>query len=117
MAKNDYFYITSASSEGTLAISKRVFYDITLNSIKRIKGVRPNQYSAKKKKKENKYFPISCSINKDNKINIEVDVSVKKGIDVKATCLKLKEEIESQILLMCETAPVNININVANIEL
>lgn len=117
MAKNnDYFYIKNISSDGKLAISKNVFYDIISSAIKPFKDIRLNR-NINKKKKGDRYSPITCRISRDNKINIDIDVAVKKGANVKALCLKLKEEIESEILLMCETVPVNVNVNVANIDL
>lgn len=112
--KHSYFFIKNYSSNGDMAISRHVFEEIVLNTIKKIKGVTPFKGEGTKKN-FNLYHPVTCSIRKDNRVDINVDVSVKKNIDVKSTCIKIQEEINNALMLSCETVAFNVNINVASI--
>ena len=117
MAKSkDFFFIKNYSSHGDMAINRHAFEDIALNVIKKIKGVKPfNGQGASKSFKM--YRPIVCNITKDNKVDLNIDISIKKSIDIKSTCIKIQEEVNNALILSCETVPIKVNINVANIEI
>lgn len=115
MAKNEhrYYYIKNYSTQGEMAISHHVFETIATEAVKRIKGA--SIYKGKANSRVNIYRPVACEMKKNGKIELSVDVSIKKGADVKATCEKIKEEITNDLLLAVETINVNVLINVANI--
>lgn len=116
MAKKEhrYYFIKSYSTKGEMAISHHVFESIAMEAVKRIKGAKiykGNPHS----RGFNIYRPVTCEMKKNGKIDLNVNVSLKKGIDVKSTCEKIKEEITSDLMLAIETVNVNVSINVANI--
>ncbi|MCQ2794613.1 MAG: alkaline shock response membrane anchor protein AmaP [Bacilli bacterium] len=114
MAKNEhrYYYIKNYSNKGEMAISHHVFETIAVEAVKKVKGA--SVYKGKTSR-VNIYRPVSCEMKKNGKIELSVDVSLKKGVDVKTTCEKIKEEITNDLLLAVETINVNVSINVANI--
>lgn len=114
--KNNYFYVENYSNNGEMAISRSAFESIALFTLKRVKGVKPFKKIEKDKKGKNIYKPITCNIRRDGRVDLNVDISLKKNTDVRSTCLKIQEEIKSALLLAAETIPFNININVAGIE-
>jgi len=113
--KKNYFFVRNFSSNGDMAISRHVFEDIVINTIKKIKGVSPYRGDGAKKNFK-LYHPVTCTMRRDNKVDINVDISIKKNVDVKAKCIEIQEEINNNLLLSCETVAFNVNINVANIE-
>ena len=116
MAKkeNKYYYIKNYSTKGEMAISHHVFEEIATLAVKRIKDAKI--YKGKPHTRGfNIYRPVTCEMKKNGKIELNVNVSLKKGADVKATCNKIKDEIVSDLALAIETASVNVIINVANI--
>ncbi|MCQ2792313.1 MAG: Asp23/Gls24 family envelope stress response protein [Bacilli bacterium] len=113
MAKENRYYIVKNSNLGEMAISHRVFETIAINSVRQVKGAKI--YKGDAKSRRYLYRPVTCEMKKHGKIEINVDVSLKKGVDVKSTCQKIKEEIINNLLLAVETVSVNVLINVANI--
>lgn len=115
MADRKYFNIKNYSTNGELAISRHVFETIASIAIKRVKEAK--LYKGKEKGKTfGTYHPVTCSIRKDNRVEVKVDISVKKGANVKTTCEKIQDEISQSLMLACETVPFSVKINVAAIE-
>lgn len=109
-----YYYVKNYSTKGEMAISHHVFETIATEAVKKIKGAKI--YRGKPHSRGfNIYRPVNCEMKKNGKIELSVDVSLKKGVDVKTTCEKIKDEITGDLLLAVETVNVNVLINVANI--
>ncbi len=107
-----YYYIKDYSTKGEMAISHHVFESIATSAVNKIKGAKiykgnPHAHSI--------FHPVTCQIKKNGLIELTVNISLKKGIDLKSTCEKIKEEITNDLLLAVETVSVNVIINVANI--
>ena len=115
MAKKEhrYYYIKNYSTKGEMAISHHVFETIAMEAVKRIKGAKI--YKGNPHHTRTIYRPVTCEMKKNGKIELNVNISLKKGANVKSTCEKIKEEIINDLLLAVETVSVNVNINVANI--
>lgn len=116
MAEKKYYRIKNYSNHGEMAISHKVFEEIALNAVENVKGAKIYHGRSNKVKGLNLYRPIVCEIKKDNEINLRVDISLKKGVDLKSTCEKIKEEINDAILLAVESVRVNTVINIAAID-
>lgn len=115
MAKEHrYYYIKNYSNKGEMAISHHVFETIAMDAVKKVKGAKVYKGNPRSRG-FNIYRPVTCEMKKNGKIELHVNVSLKKGVDVKATCEKIKDEITSDLLLAVETVSVNVLINVANI--
>lgn len=115
MADKKYFHIKNYSTNGELAINHHVFEAIALSAIKRVKGVKAYKGNSKQNA-FTKYNPVTCLVRKDNKVEIKVDVVLKKGMNIKATCEKIQDEIAQSLMLACETVPFSVKINIASIE-
>lgn len=116
MAKKEhrYYFIKNYSNKGEMAISHHVFETIATNAVNKIKGAKVYKGNPHHSSRTI-YRPVNCEMKKNGKIELSVDVSIKKGVDVKETCEKIKEEIVNDLLLAVETVSVNVSINVANI--
>lgn len=115
MADKKYFNIKNYSNNGEMAVHEHVFETIALEAIKRVKGVRPYKGNPKARA-FNLYHPVNCTIKKDNRVEIKVDITINKGTNVTKACEEVKEEISESLVLACEVVPFNIKINVASID-
>ena len=110
----DYSYINNYTKNGSLAISRRVFETIAVIATNKINGAEVSKAN-KKSKDFNLYNPISVNIEKDGKVNIKIEVSLKKGTDVHKICMQIQERIAQHMELMCEIVPFNIITKVVSI--
>ena len=110
--RSGYIEINNYSKLGMMGISHRVFETIASNACKQINGVKID--TSKKIKVSIIEFssPVRAIIKKNGRVEIKMDVILKKGVDVKDVTTKLEENIASQIQIICETVPFNIAINV-----
>lgn len=110
----DYSYINNYSKNGSLAISRRVFETIAIKATNKISGASVSKRS-KNSKDFNLHNPIAVEIDKNGKVNIKVEVSLKKGTDVHKVCMQIQEAIAQNMMLMCEIVPFNIVTKVVSI--
>jgi uncharacterized alkaline shock family protein YloU len=110
----DYSYINNYTKNGSLAISRRVFETIAVIATNKINGAEVSKAN-KNSKDFNLYNPISVNIEKDGKVNIKIEVSLKKGTDVHKICMQIQERIAQHMELMCEIVPFNIITKVVSI--
>lgn len=110
----DYSYINNYTKNGSLAISRRVFETIAVIATNKINGAEVSKVN-KNSKDFNLYNPISVNIEKDGKVNIKIEVSLKKGTDVHKICMQIQERIAQHMELMCEIVPFNIITKVVSI--
>jgi len=112
--KGHYYYIKNYSSNGEMAISRHVFEELALTTVMKIEGVTP--YTGDNAKSKTIYRPVIATLQKNGRVSLNIDISISRKVDIKATCIKIQEEVRNVLLAALETIPVNININVAAID-
>ena len=112
---SDYVYIQSYSKKGKLGISRRVFEQIAIEAVNRVTGA---SYDKKRQKMMpfNLFKPISVILHHTGNIDIRVEITIKKGNDIKETCEMIQKEIRYSLESMVEQAKVNIVTRVIRIE-
>jgi len=97
---------------GAMGISRRAFETIATLATNEIKGATVN------KKKSHLFsleHPVSASFRKDGKVDLNIDVNIAKGADVKEVCLQIQEGVANSITMMCETVPFGVEIKVISV--
>ncbi len=59
--------------------------------------------------------PVKATIRKNGRVDIRLEVVLKKGENVKSICDAIRENVSNSIQMMCETIPFNVEINVNGI--
>ncbi len=101
----EYIFLEEKSGIGKIALSKFVFEiitDITLNEVENVEKVPSSKFSNS----------ICCKIIK-NQLNIIVNVKVKYGANVNATCEILQNKIYQNVLQMTNLQCSKIDIQVS----
>lgn len=110
---SDYAYIQNYSKKGTLGISRKVFEQIAYEATERVAGVK---LDAKRQKSPFVLFrPIVIIIHKNGSVDIKIEVSIKKGNDVKVVCENIQKEVKYSLEQIVEQAKVNIVTKVTKI--
>ncbi len=110
----DYAYIQNYSKRGALGISRKVFEQIAYNATERVLGVK---LDAKKQKSPFRLVrPISVILHHNGQVDIRIEVTIKKGNDVKVVCENIQKEVRYSLEQMVEQAKVNITTKVLKIE-
>lgn len=109
----DYITVDNYSGLGSMGISRNAIASIASQAVDSVAGASLSQ-----NKRSNLFSmsrPVKVSISKDGRAEISVEVSLKEGVKVKDICLKIQQEIVSQITMMCETIPVEVKVKVAQV--
>lgn len=109
----DYYYLNNYSPYGSMGISHRAFITIVETATNHVAGASVN--NRKKVAIFQMANPVKVYFRKDGKVDINLDVSVKKGESVNEVCSNIQDSIADSLLMMCETVPFNINIKVSSI--
>ncbi len=92
-----------------MGISRQAFEDIATLAAKSLKGVNVNQ-------KPTGFFkltkPARAIFRKDGRVELQIDVSLKKDSPVHEVCLAIQEKITSAISIMVETVPLSVAVHV-----
>ncbi len=108
---SSYYYLKSYQSEknGKMGISRQAFEDIATLAANSLKGVSV-------KERQTGFFkltkPVRAVFRKDGRVEMQIDVSLKKGSSVQDICLSIQEKVASAISMMAETVPVSIAVHV-----
>lgn len=109
----DFYFLNNYSPYGSVGISHRAFITIAEIATNHVVG------AAVISKKKNILFqmtnPVKVYFRKDGKVDIQLDVSIKKGASVKDVCLNIQNSVADSIMMMCETVPFNVHIKVSSI--
>ena len=92
---------------GNCIISDKAFKEIANIAISNIKNV----YPAKKDKDL-----VDVKFNKNNELNINIPIRVKKGVDLVKLCSKIQDEVAENILMMTGIECNEINIDIQGFE-
>jgi len=108
----DYVTVDNYSGLGIMGISRKALATIASKATASVNG-------ASLSKRESRLFqvsrPVKVSLKKDGRADIKIEVNLKPGSQVGAICLKIQQEVASQITMMCETVPVDVRIKVAKV--
>lgn len=109
----DFYLLNNYSPYGNVGISHRAFTTIAETATNHVVG------AAVTSKKKNSIFqmtrPVRVMFRKDGKVDIQLDVSIKKGESVKDVCLNIQNSVADAVMMMCETVPFNVHIKVSSI--
>ncbi len=110
----DYYYLNNYNSRGKMGISHEAFTTIVETATNNVVGASVNN-----KRKKTTLFqmknPVKVTFRKDGKLDILIDVSIKKGIAVDLVCSNIQNSVADALMMMCETIPFNIRIKVSSI--
>lgn len=108
-----YYYLNSYQKRGKMGISRRAFEDIATLAADSLSGVSVS-------KRRSRLFsvtePVRAVFRKDGRVEIQIEVSLKKGSQVQDICLKIQETIASAISMMAETVPLSIAVHVVKFQ-
>lgn len=104
----DYIILKDKTENGMIAINKSVFESIAEISMQDIEDIKTSINPFNK--------PIQIKI-EDNKLVIAVDVKVRYGANVNATCEKVQNKIYENIAYMTDFKPNEVTVNVAGFEI
>lgn len=110
----DFYYLNNYSKRGDMGISHKAFTTIVETATNNVTGA-----AVVNKRKKNVLFqmknPVKVTFRKDGKLDILLDVSVKKGASVEKVCSDIQNNVADALMMMCETIPFNIRIKVSSI--
>ena len=106
----DYIVLNSKEENGMIAINKSVFQSISEISIDEIETASRITSSAFNK-------PIQIKIDKNNRLNIIVDINVKYGANVNATCELVQNKIYENVAFMTGYKPNDVTVNVLGFDI
>lgn len=110
----DYLKIQNFSNNGTLAISRRVFETLASEATARVQGASLS--SSKKIGSFSLTKPVNVSFRSNGKVEVEVSITLKKGVAAKEVCTKIQEEIATSFNTYAESVPFDIRIKVADVQ-
>ncbi len=97
-----------------MGISRDAFTTIVETATKNVSGASLNN-----KKKKTTIFqmknPVKVAFRKDGKVDILIDVSIKKGISVDNVCSDIQNNVADALMMMCETIPFSIRFKISSI--
>ncbi len=113
----DYIRINNYSNKGKMGISRKALCTITEHAVNSIPGASVN--SAKKKKSKSTFSvsgPVKIAMRKTGVTEISIDVVIAHGVKVMDICQSIQEEVTKAIQMTCETVPVQVSVNVTDVE-
>ena len=102
----DYININQYSSNGELAISRKVFARLAEAAV----GHTSLKGSIKVKQ------PVKVVFKKDGRVEVGVHVVIKKGIKLTEACLELQKEIAHALEVYVEAVPFEIEVSVDEVK-
>lgn len=111
----DYVYIKNSSSDGDLAISRRVFEELATEAVDKVIGASVTTLKSKNKILVKLYHPVKVTFHKNGQVEIKISITIKKGINANKVCLDIQEEVANSLLVYTESVPFDIQIKIASI--
>lgn len=105
----EYVSINEKNENGEIALSKNVFEliaDISIDDVENAKRITGNKFTK----------PIQCKISQ-NQLHIGMDIKVKYGANVNATCEILQNNIYQNILQMTNLKCASVDIHVVGFDI
>ncbi len=110
--RSGYVEINNYQKLGDMGISHRAFETIAMNACNQVNGASIDTSKKRKVSIIELSKPVHAIIRKNGKVDIKLDVILKKGVNVKEICGAISDNVSSSIQMMCETIPFNVEINV-----
>ncbi|MBQ7994947.1 MAG: Asp23/Gls24 family envelope stress response protein [Bacilli bacterium] len=111
---SDFYELNNYKKIGKMNISRRVFENIALITANHISN--PEKEGGKSKKKIFRLSnPVQVYLRKGGKVDIHLDLTLKKGCNVAKVTEQVQEEVASSIQNMCEAVPFKVKIRVSAI--
>lgn len=111
--KREFYYLNNYRGRGDTAISRTAIETLATMAVNSVKGA-----SVSKRGSQSRLFnlerPVKAKFRMDGKIEIHVDVSVKKA-EVNSTCLNIQEAVASSVMMMCEALPFSVEVRVVSV--
>jgi uncharacterized alkaline shock family protein YloU len=112
--RNGYAAINNFSKLGEMGISHRAFETIAQIAANNVSGAHVKEKSSSAFSLDK---PVKATIRKDGRrVDIHLDVIIKKGANVDDVCRSIHEEVASAIQMCCETIPFEIQTRVVAIK-
>lgn len=113
-----YLTINNYSSLGKIHLSKYVFSYIAMQSISHYKNIDVIHYKTKKiiKRILKTDLPLYITINKNNKVKLNINLSVHEESNVFELCKELQYEILENLTTFFDKAKYEVNLNILYIE-
>lgn len=114
----DFYYLTNYQQRGKMGISRKAFETIATIASNNLQSVKVKGYSKEDKiARLNTIFsfparPCQASFKKNGRVDLRVDVEIGTGVrDITNICTRLQEEVATNVNMMCETVPVEVEIH------
>lgn len=118
----DYYFLNNFSPYGTMGISHRAFITIVETATNHVSGA--SVFKSRKNAIFKMTNPVKVFFRKDGRIDINLDVSIKKGesvgevctnIQIGEVCTNIQNSVADALLMMCETVPFRVHIKVSSL--
>jgi uncharacterized alkaline shock family protein YloU len=111
--KRDYYYLNNYQSKGAIGISRHAFETIATVAANQVEGA---SVRSKRSRLFNLEHPVKAFFRHDGKVDLNLDVAIASGTNVKEVCVQIQERVASAISIMCETVPFAIEIKVVSVK-
>ncbi len=111
----DYYYLNNYSNYGIVGISRKSFTRIAELATNHVAGATVRRKGKKAISLFQMANPVQVAFRKDGKVDISVDVTIKKGVSVTEVCADIQNSVADSILMMCETVPFTVQVKVSAI--
>lgn len=109
----DYYLLNTFSPYGTMGISHRAFTTIVETATNHVSGA--SVFKGRKASVFKMTNPVKVFFRKDGRIDINLDVSVKKGESVGEICTNIQNSVADALFMMCEAVPFSVHIKVSSL--
>lgn len=113
--RSGYIEINNYQNLGEMGISHRAFETVAKSACNQVNGASVDLSKKKKVSIIELSKPVRAIVRKNGRVDIRLEVLIKKGENVKEICDAIRENVSSSIQMMCETIPFNVEINVNGI--
>ncbi len=96
-----------------MGISHRAFITIVETATNHVSGA--SVFKSRKNAIFKMTNPVKVFFRKDGRIDINLDVSIKKGESVGEVCTNIQNSVADALLMMCETVPFRVHIKVSSL--
>ena len=110
---SDYYYLNNYRNAGKIGISRRAFASIATIAADSVEGatVRRRKNSSSWSLSE----PVKATFHSDGRVELSLQVAMKKGLDVHATCLMIQERVANAVSMMSEAVPFGVTVRVVSV--
>ena len=112
----DYVVISGHTKKGDIHISRTIVEKIVGDAVNNILGVSIQEFKPKSKFLASLFGPIRITFHRNGEVEVNIDISLKKGVNAEEVCLNIQEEVSNALMAYTESVPFAINIKVVEIK-